>query len=166
MLMAYLYYNFSTTKKIFMGDTGSLLIGFCIGFLSLKFLSIDVSLYSHFSFKPENELFVLGAILSIPLFDMFRVIGVRLLQGKSPFYPDRNHSHHVLIDFGMSHFKATMLLGFINYMFVILIIKLACYLNSFQILAVFIGSFSLFILIFYKLKEIIIEKRRKLGNTI
>jgi UDP-N-acetylmuramyl pentapeptide phosphotransferase/UDP-N-acetylglucosamine-1-phosphate transferase len=166
MLLAYLFFNFSIKNNIFMGDTGSLLIGFCIAFLSLRFLAIDVNSFSRFAFKPENFFFVLMAILCIPLFDLLRVIGVRVLHNKSPFYPDRNHSHHVLIDFGMSHFKATMLLGFINYMFVILIIKLACYLNSFQILAVFIGSFSLFILIFYKLKEFIIEKRRKLGNTI
>tara|TARA_R110001583_G_scaffold69696_8_gene197582 strand:+ start:8779 stop:9882 length:1104 start_codon:yes stop_codon:yes gene_type:complete len=153
MLIAYLYYNFSNTQKIFMGDTGSLLIGFCIGFLSLKFLAIDTQQYIHFAFKLENELFVLVAILCIPLFDMFRVIIVRLLQGKSPFYPDRNHIHHILIDSGMSHFKASLLLGFINYMFVIIIIKLSSLLNSYQMLLVFITAFSLFFISFYRLKK-------------
>jgi UDP-N-acetylmuramyl pentapeptide phosphotransferase/UDP-N-acetylglucosamine-1-phosphate transferase len=165
MLFAYLFFNFSTKNKIFMGDTGSLLIGFCIAFLSLRFMAIDVSLYSHFTFKPENGFFILMSILCIPLFDMLRVIGVRLLHKKSPFYPDRNHSHHVLIDFGMSHFKATMLLGFINYMFVILIIKLGCLLNSFQMLGVFFIAFGLFLLLFYKLKRSIKEKRLKLNKV-
>ncbi|PQJ73077.1 MraY family glycosyltransferase [Polaribacter butkevichii] len=161
MLFAYLFFNFSTKNKIFMGDTGSLLIGFCIAFLSLRFMAIDVSLYSHFTFKPENGFFILMAILCIPLFDMLRVIGVRLLHNKSPFYPDRNHSHHVLIDFGMSHFKATMLLGFINYMFVILIIILGTFLNSFKMLAVFFIAFGLFLLLFYKLKRSINAARLK-----
>ena len=133
-----------------------MLIGFCIGFLSLKFLSIDVSLYSHFSFKPENELFVLGAILSIPLFDMFRVIGVRLLQGKSPFYPDRNHAHHILIDLGLSHFSVTMMLGFVNYAFVIGVIKLSGVLSSFLMLGVLLLLFGLFIVVFNELKKKIV----------
>ena len=162
MLLAYLFFNFSTKNKIFMGDTGSLLIGFCIAFLSLRFMAIDISMYSHFTFKPENGFFVLMSILCIPLFDMLRVIGVRLIQKKSPFYPDRNHSHHVLVDFGMSHFKATMIMGFINYMFVILIIKFASFLNSYQMLGLFFIAFSLFLLLFYKLKRNIKEKRLEL----
>ncbi|MFD1294184.1 MraY family glycosyltransferase [Lutibacter holmesii] len=157
MLIAYLYYNFSSTKKIFMGDTGSLLIGFCIGFLSLKFLAIDISLYSHFAFKPENELFVLAAILCIPLFDMFRVIGVRLLQRKSPLYPDRNHTHHILIDLGMSHFSVAMLLGFVNYAFVIFILELSALLHSFFMLGVLLASFGVFLLVFYLLKKKIVK---------
>ena len=162
MLLAYLFFNFSIKKKIFMGDTGSLLIGFCIAFLSLRFMAIDISMYSHFTFKPENGFFVLMAILCIPLFDLLRVIGVRLLQKKSPFYPDRNHSHHVLIDFGMSHFKATMLLGLVNYLFVIFIIKLGTYLNSFQMLGVFVLAFGLFLLLFYRLKSSINTERLKI----
>ena len=160
MLIAYLYYNFSITKKIFMGDTGSLLVGFCIGFLALKFLAIDVSLYSHFAFKAENELFVLVAILWVPLFDMLRVIGVRLLNGKSPFYPDRNHTHHILIDLGMSHFSVTMLLGFINYAFVILILKLATLLHSFQMLGVLLLAFGMFLWGFYLLKKRSVSRLR------
>ena len=163
MLLAYLFFNFSTKNKIFMGDTGSLFIGFCIAFLSLRFMAIDVDTYSYFTFKPENGFYILLAILCIPLFDLLRVIGVRLLQSKSPFYPDRNHSHHILIDIGLSHFKATMLLGFINYTFVIVIIKLATLLNSFQMLVVFFLAFMLFLLLFYKLKSTINLKRSKMS---
>lgn len=152
MLLAYLYYNFSSTKKIFMGDTGSLLIGFCIGFLSLKFIAMDLSLYNQFTFKPENELFVLAAILCIPLFDMFRVIGVRLLQGKSPLYPDRNHIHHILIDSGLPHYKVAMLLGMANYMMVVLVIFLSSRCSSIQMLGISILIFSALLGVFYKLK--------------
>ncbi len=166
MLVAYLYYNFSSTQKIFMGDTGSLLIGFSIGFLALKFLAIDIEQYTVFSFNPENELIVLSAILCIPIFDMFRVIGIRLLEGKSPLYPDRNHSHHVLIDSGLSHFQASMLLGFFNYMLVIAIVYWSSIFNSFHMVGVLILIFIMYLGFFYMLKRRITNKIAKIKVVV
>ena len=151
--LAYLRYNLSSTKKIFMGDTGSLIIGFCIGFLSLKFLSMEASLFNELSFNPENKLFVIAAIMYIPLFDTFRVIAVRLLNKKSPFSPDNNHIHHILIDSGLSHFKSSLFLGFLNLGLAILFIFLSLYLNSFQMLWVLILTSLLLLGIFNKLKN-------------
>ena len=153
MLLAYLVYNFSSKKKIFMGDTGSLLIGFCIAFLTLKFIAIDVSNYNVLNFKPENGLIIVVAILCIPIFDLFRVIGVRLLNGKSPFFPDRNHSHHILIDNGISHFSASMLLGFINYAMVIIIIWLSSIFNSVMMVLILMMAFCLFLVVFDVLRK-------------
>lgn len=153
ILGAYLFYNFSESKKIFMGDTGSLIIGFCIGFFTLKFMAMDASLFSHFTFNPENKLIVVAAILCIPLFDLFRVFVVRLLKGQSPFYPDRNHIHHILLDSGLSHSKVALLLGFANYILVILFIYLSSLFNSFQMLAVITIVFGTFLIVFFKLKE-------------
>ena len=159
ILGAYLRYNFSEAKKIFMGDTGSLIIGFCIGFFTLKFMTMDAVLFSRFTFNPENKLIIVIAILCIPLFDLVRVIGVRLLNNKSPFSPDRNHTHHVLLDSGLSHVKAALLLGFSNYFLVILLIYLSSHFNSFQMLIVIAIVFGLFLLVFYKLKENIKVKK-------
>jgi len=153
VLLAYLNFNFSSKRKIFMGDTGSLFIGFFIGICTLKFLSMDASLLNHFSFKPENKLIVIAVILCIPLFDLFRVIGIRLYLRKSPFSPDRNHMHHLLIDSGFSHFKAAMLLGFSNYMLVILIIWLSSSFNSFRMIMVLGFLFVLFLFIFNLIKN-------------
>lgn len=158
MQLAYLIYNFSIHKKIFMGDTGSLLIGFCIGFLALKFITMDVSKFGNFTFMPENELIVLVGILCIPLFDMLRVIGVRLIKKKSPFYPDRNHTHHILLDLGLEHYKIAVLLGFINCGTVILLIVLASYFNSFIMLGILIVLFLLFLGVFYKLRKVANKK--------
>ena len=113
-----------------MGDTGSLIIGFCIGFLSLKFLSLDASLLTKFSFMPENKFIVIIALLYMPLFDTFRVIGVRLMNKKSPFSPDRNHVHHILIDSGLSHIKGSLFLGLLSLVLAIVIISLSLILNS------------------------------------
>lgn len=153
ILLAYLHYNFSITDKIFMGDTGSLIIGFFIGICTLRFLGMQDVLFNPFSFKPENKLIVIAAILWIPLFDMLRVIGVRLYHKKSPFSPDRNHMHHILIDAGLTHFNATMLLGFSNYMLVILIIWLSSIWDSFKMMAVLLVLFAVWIFLFYRIKK-------------
>ena len=153
ILLAYLRYNFSKTKKIFMGDTGSLIIGFCIGLMSLKFLSIDPTLVDNQLFKPENSVVVVGAIFFIPLFDTLRVIGIRLLNKKSPFYPDNNHIHHILIDSGLSHFKASLFLGIINLLLATFFLLLSTLFNSFEMIGFFIVSFTLLLGVFHQLKK-------------
>ena len=160
MQLAYLRYNLSSTQKIFMGDTGSLIIGFCIGFLSLKFLSIEASLLNDLSFNPENKFFVIAAILYIPLFDTFRVIGVRLLNKKSPFSPDNNHIHHILIDSGLSHFKSSLFLGFLSLGLAILFIFLSLYFNSFEMFGVLIVSSVILVVIFNKLRSNVQSENR------
>lgn len=148
ILIAYMRYNFSHKNKIFMGDTGSLIIGFCIALLSLKFFTLDATVLSNYSILPENKLIVIAAIISVPLCDMFRVIGVRLLQGESPFKADRNHIHHILLDLGFPHYKIALILGLLNYFLAVGLIYLSTFLNSFQMLGVmllmtlvFLGSF-------------------------
>lgn len=151
MLLGYLKFNLSKTDKVFMGDTGSLIIGFCIGFLSLKFLSTDASLLKEHSFNPENSLIIIGAIFFIPLFDTLRVIGVRLLNKKSPFGSDTNHIHHILIRSGLSHFKASLLLCFINVMIATILILLSPHFTSYQMVITLIVFFISLTGVFHKL---------------
>ncbi|TXD47765.1 MraY family glycosyltransferase [Polaribacter sp. IC073] len=154
VLTAYLVYNFSESKKIFMGDTGSLLIGFCISFFTLKFISMDASYFWYTNFHAHDKLLIAFVILSIPLFDTSRVIVIRLLQKKSPFYPDRNHIHHVLIDAGLSHKKTSLILGILNLIIVGVFLHLSTRLdNSFQLLFILIGSYLLLLVPFYILKQ-------------
>lgn len=162
MLGAYLIYNFSHTNKIFMGDTGSLIIGFCIGFCTLKYLKLDVSNSSFFFFKPENGLIVLAGIIWIPLFDMLRVIGVRLLNGGNPFYPDRNHIHHILVDCGMAHYKIALLFGVINCIIIVLILSLSSLYNYIQMIGILVFIFIALLSIFHKLKI----RNARIKNTI
>ena len=153
ILLAYLRYNFSKTKKIFMGDTGSLIIGFCIGFMSLKFLSLDVSLLEAHKFNSENSLVVIGAIFFVPLFDTFRVIGIRLINKKSPFYPDNNHIHHILIDSGLSHFSTSLFLGCLNLALAVVFIMLSNLFDSFSLFGLYIVSFTVLLAVFHQLKK-------------
>lgn len=111
-LLAFLYYN-RTPAKIFMGDTGSLMVGIVLSILAIKFIEMNRILPLTDSAKIRHIPVMTIAILIIPLFDTLRVFSIRILQGRSPFHPDRNHIHHLLIDLGFSHLKATtMLIGF------------------------------------------------------
>ena len=99
-LLAFLIYNFSPAK-IFMGDTGSLIIGLLNSIFVIKFIAVagDPSLGLPLQSAPAIGF----AILIVPLFDTLRVVAIRIISRRSPFSPDRNHIHHFLLELGMSH---------------------------------------------------------------
>ena len=124
-LMAFFGFNISSSKKIFMGDTGSLIVGFIISVLTLKFLALEPTAYGELPFLLENAPLIAISILIVPLFDTARVFAIRLANKRGPFSPDRNHVHHVLIDFwGLSHKQASFIIGCFNIIFVVLFIIL------------------------------------------
>ncbi len=98
-LLAFLKYNFHPAK-IFMGDTGSLMIGLVNGILVIKFIETA----QHYSNHPITAAPAVGfGIILLPLMDTLRVFAMRIFKGKSPFSPDRNHIHHLLLDRGFNH---------------------------------------------------------------
>ncbi len=158
VLLAYLRYNFSKMNKIFMGDTGSLIIGFSIAFLAVKLVTTDLSGMHELPFFKENKVIVLLSIIGIPLFDTLRVMGVRLLNNKSLFSPDRNHIHHILIDCGLKHYKASLFIAVLNLLIAFLVVVLSAHLHSFEMLGVLLFIFALLLLFFDKMKENIATK--------
>ncbi len=102
-LLAFLFYNFNPAK-IFMGDTGSLLIGLVNSILVIKFIETG-STYT--AYKLTAAPAVGFGIMVLPLLDTLRVFGMRIIKGKSPFSPDRNHIHHLLLDRGFNHRSVT-----------------------------------------------------------
>ena len=94
--------------KLIMGDGGSYFLGFNLGYLSILgsrsyLVSDSLNIYSQ-----KLHIFIL--IFAIPLLDMTYVILVRLIRGLSPFYPDNNHIHHRLMNFGLTHDKVVKFL--------------------------------------------------------
>jgi hypothetical protein len=92
-----------------MGDTGSLIVGFLLSFFAVKYIILN----SDYLYNPQlgNDAPILAMlILVLPLFDTLRMFIIRLLAFKSPFEGDRNHLHHILIDQGISHMAATIIL--------------------------------------------------------
>ncbi len=116
-ITGFLKYNF-TPARIFMGDTGALLIGLASSILVIEFIDMNTALEASNPYKFQAAPVVAIGILIIPLFDTLRVFITRIIRGHSPFHPDRRHIHHLLIDFGFGHTTATMILFFVNMFFI------------------------------------------------
>jgi len=117
-LVAFLRYNI-TPAKIFMGDTGSLLLGLVCSILTIKFIELHNVLEDRtFAFDSAPSMAI--AILILPLFDTLRVFTIRIINGKSPFHPDRNHIHHMMIDAGLTHTQASIFLIVVNFIFILI----------------------------------------------
>jgi len=118
-LLAFFYFNvFSKKNKIFLGDTGSLVTGFILGVLACRFLQLD--LFAGRVQYIQSAPAVVFGILVVPLFDTLRVFIIRIVQGKSPFIADRQHIHHRLLELGITHLQATLILISVNLIFVVL----------------------------------------------
>jgi UDP-N-acetylmuramyl pentapeptide phosphotransferase/UDP-N-acetylglucosamine-1-phosphate transferase len=113
-LVGFLFYNFHPAK-IFMGDTGAYLIGFILSILIIQFIELN-KFDSDFNPVPyiKSSPAVGIGFMFIPLFDTLRAFMLRIRQGKSPFYADRQHLHHFLLDLGWSHAKISIGMACIN----------------------------------------------------
>ena len=167
-LMAFFGFNISSDRKIFMGDTGSLIVGFIISILTIKFLALKPYVYTELPFLLENAPLIAIAILIVPLFDTARVFTIRIANKKGPFSPDRNHVHHVLIDFwGLSHKQASFIIGCFNLLFVLLFIILGSTAKNLWVVLFLVAAVIILGYVFFKfnynfttLKQKIILKRK------
>lgn len=119
-VLAFLRYNF-TPARIFMGDTGSLLVGIVSSILIIKFIDSNYHLPEGHMYKFNAVPAVAVGIMILPLFDTIRVFVTRMIRGVSPFKPDRRHIHHLLIDYGLTHMQATAALVLVNVIFITLV---------------------------------------------
>ncbi len=112
----FLYNAFGHTNKIFMGDTGSLILGFAMTVLVFRFNTMNSmqNMNIHFTAGPAFSF----AVIILPMFDTLRVFCIRIFRGGSPFKADRRHIHHILLDLGFTHLRATLLLILINIGFI------------------------------------------------
>ena len=115
-LIAFLCYNMSNPARIFMGDTGSLLVGLTASILAISFIENNKVWHSAWSIQSVPAVAI--GILIIPLFDTLRVFVIRVLRKKSPFHPDRTHVHHLLLDTGLTHLQSTAILALVNLAFI------------------------------------------------
>lgn len=152
-LLAFLYYNFNPAR-IFMGDTGSLVLGFVIAVLCIRLLEVNFA-----SVNPllnHAPVFITGIVM-IPVFDTVRVFSIRIWNGKSPFVADRIHIHHILTNAGFSHLFASRLICFVHG-----IVLLQCYLLRDLRPELSIAILSLFmLLVCYAFKQMGIWKKRQ-----
>ena len=152
-LLAFLRFNFSNKRKIFMGDTGSLVIGLVLGILTLKLLSVADDAYSSLSFYRAQLPLFLIAVLFVPLLDTMRVMFLRLTSGVSMFKPDRNHLHHIIVDFGLSHREASFFIGFVNFSVALIMFFVIQKFNTFQSLCVLGLMFFIAIMVLFLMNK-------------
>ena len=122
-VIGFLYYNLSDrSKKIFMGDTGSMLLGFLLTFTSICFMDIFIvkkvqgAVFYHLNTAPVIAI----AIMILPIVDTLNVIIIRLAEKRSPFDADKNHIHHKLLKLGITHKRATLYI-ISYYLFIVII---------------------------------------------
>ena len=122
-ILAFLNFN-KTPSKIFMGDTGTVTIGFIMAFAFVKFVKLNALNPSGF----HNAFFMGLTFVQLPLVDSLRVVLIRILRGRSPFVADKNHFHHLLLRLGWSHYK----ISFFTSAYSLLAMALNFYFFSFR----------------------------------
>ena len=103
-LIVFMGFNYSNKRKIFLGDAGSLSLGFIMATFAMEFLHSGNAHHVHLNLNP---VIVAILILGYPVADTIRVFAIRISLGLSPFNADRRHMHHVLLDKGFTHFGVT-----------------------------------------------------------
>ena len=116
----FIYNVFGTKSKIFMGDSGSLLLGYMITLYVFEFCKINAYHHVPDIFYMKAAPAVAICVLAVPLFDTLRVMLTRLKKRVSPFHPDKNHIHHLLLKIGLKHRQVTFVLLCITIVFMVL----------------------------------------------
>lgn len=122
-LTVFIFYNLTDgPNKIFMGDTGSLVIGFTLAVFAVRFNEIDAAGRSFVDLESTPSVSI--AVLIVPLYDTLRVIILRFHSHQNIFVADNRHIHHMMLRAGLSHKKATLYLSIFNILMIIVALLL------------------------------------------
>lgn len=158
-LIAFLRMNFSTKNKLFMGDTGSMIVGFLLAFFAVSFISQSQN-------TPRSDFFLgapalVLAMLFYPLADTFRVFFIRVFFLKtSPFHPDNNHIHHRFIKAGFCHKTTTGIVVVINFIIIAIAYNLLHLNLNLQICLLFVYGSLLYSIPFMLKKKVFYKKKK------
>ena len=141
-LLAFLQFNWAPSK-VFMGDTGSLMIGFFLSIVTIKFIDLNYNLQVAHPFRFDAFICPADVVLLELLYDTLRVFIERMLRGKSPMHPDRTHLHHILLRLGCNHAQATGILATVNVIFVLLALVLKSFPDMVVLPALIITALTL-----------------------
>ncbi len=162
VLFAYLYFNVfgkaEQHRKIFMGDSGSLSLGFIVGFLAIK-LCMDTP---RTVYNPHRIVWA-WSFLAVPCFDVVRVFFFRIMHGRSPFQPDKKHIHHKIMACGLNQHKALITIVSLQ-----LVIIATSYLlvDAISQTAIFIIDVALYAILNLAVNFIIRQKEAMAGGKV
>lgn len=114
----FLYNVFGKRQKIFMGDSGSLLLGYLLTAFVFRFCELNAYHQVPATLQMTAAPVVAICVLTVPLFDTLRVSLTRIKQHRSPFEADKNHIHHLLLRTGLNHIQTTCILLSISVLFI------------------------------------------------
>lgn len=119
VLVAFLYFNIwgseDKNRKIFMGDSGSLTLGYILGLLLVKFSMNNPRVMPY----RRDSMLLAMSLLMVPTFDVVRVIIVRMAHHKPIFQADKNHIHHKLMRAGLTQHQALLVIDALAIFFVV-----------------------------------------------
>ncbi|HEY3369636.1 MAG TPA: MraY family glycosyltransferase [Prolixibacteraceae bacterium] len=149
-LIAFLLYNiFGNTNKIFMGDTGSLILGTIIAAMTIHFNTYQSEISGVVHGLPALSL----AIIIVPVIDTIRIFAIRISQGRSPFSPDMNHIHHNILKLTGNHLATSSIIVAVNALIILLSFLLIDRIGNNLLFFLLLGSgFLLASIPFYILK--------------
>lgn len=154
-ILSFLLYNWHPAK-IFMGDTGSLSIGFLLSVLVILFIDKNGTMIPIDGLTFNAPIASGVALLIVPIYDTARIFVKRVSKGKSPLAPDKSHVHHFLMRMGFSHDKVAYILGGIKLAFIGLMFLGQSFNDHFMLPLVIVLSLSLgMVLDRYTLKKVV-----------
>ena len=118
LLVFFIYNVFGKREKIFMGDSGSLLLGYLLTAFVFHFCEINAYHTVPAALQMSAAPAVAICVLTVPIFDTIRVSITRIKKHRSPFEPDKNHIHHLLLRTGLSHIQTTCILLSVSVLFI------------------------------------------------
>ncbi|MFT6211522.1 MAG: UDP-GlcNAc:undecaprenyl-phosphate GlcNAc-1-phosphate transferase [Bacteroidia bacterium] len=138
-LIVFLRFNLSKKSKIFMGDAGSLILGYVLVVSGIMLIQTSQTT----EYENTTILSVIG-VLIIPVFDSLRVYRGRIKKGYSPFRADRTHLHHLLLSFQVEHYVASFVLFCIGIFVLVFTLLTGAFFSLTITIAVFVVLFGLF----------------------
>lgn len=156
--VGFLIFNLSDKRstKIFMGDTGSMILGFLLAFTGISFIEIFIAKNDEVFYHLKTAPIIAVAILILPIIDTMTVIITRIYHKKSVLSPDKNHIHHKLLNLGLTHKKSTMYI----ILYYLLVITVAYFLrhldiNHLLVVILLLGFLGAYLPIFlFRLKKV------------
>ena len=115
-LLPLYYFNYKKDYKVFLGDAGSLFLGTLIAIYLFYVLGAEYQLKEGLN---ANKPLLTMSLIAYPLVDLLRVFIIRIRNKKSPFSPDQNHLHHLLVKKGVPHFMIVLILLFLSLIFLL-----------------------------------------------
>jgi UDP-N-acetylmuramyl pentapeptide phosphotransferase/UDP-N-acetylglucosamine-1-phosphate transferase len=149
-VLAFLLFNWFPSK-VFMGDTGSMTLGFIISTLMVQFLTVPDSI--SFGLGLVSPVSLCIALLILPVYDTLRVFFIRFYTRKNPLAPDRNHIHHVLLKLGMNHGQSSVILVTFNLAVLSFALLFQHLGDTVLILSIFSSTVLLGVLLDYKVMK-------------